>query len=212
MKESLVLSVLAAFTLLAIAAGNARADEDEDRAVQLIEEMGGKAIRDFKQPGEPVVRVEFLIRGYATFERSDCIVAKRLGDGDLKCLAGLKQLRVLSLAGSGVGDDGLKTLADLKLPQLRELDLTNMLLTDDGMKHLANLKQLEKLTLIAKNPREDQTGYFQPWVDLCSARTLARVCLHHRARRGMRYDLPLRRFDLGALAGLVRTSDSHRFR
>ncbi len=45
-----------------------------------------------------------------------------------------------------------------------------------------------------------------------SARSLARVCVHHRARRGMRYDLPLRRFDIRALAGLVRTSDSRRFR
>ncbi len=160
MKESRILSVLAIFALLAIGAGNARADEDEDRAVQLIEEMGGKAIRDFKQPGEPVVRVEFHIRLYATFNRDDCIVAKRLGDADLKCLAGLKQLRVLSLVGSRVADDGLKTLADLKLPQLRELDLTDALVTDDGMKHLAKMKQLDKLTLTAKRPREDQTGSF----------------------------------------------------
>ncbi len=58
-------------------------------------------------------------------------------------LAPLKQLQVLDLSGSQVGDAGLKDLAALK--GLRSLALYGTKVTDKGLKDLAAVKQLEVL-------------------------------------------------------------------
>jgi hypothetical protein len=76
-------------------------------AVQAIERVGGKVLRDEKAPGKPVIAV-FLNTPAMT-------------DAGLKELAELKQLRELDLTGSLVTVSGLKELAGLQ--QLQTLHL-----------------------------------------------------------------------------------------
>src|SRR4051794_7114473 len=106
-----------------------RGDEVEDKAVQFIQGLGGKVDR-------------------ATFDGPITLVVlkgTRAGDGDLKPLAVLKALRVLSLDGTAVTDAGLKELAALK--QLHELDLTGTKVAGAGLKALAPLEELRTLNL-----------------------------------------------------------------
>ncbi len=42
---------------LVLLASTARADEAEDKAVKLVEKLGGRVTRDEKAPGKPVVEV-----------------------------------------------------------------------------------------------------------------------------------------------------------
>jgi hypothetical protein len=75
-------------------------DVIEERAVQAIQRLGGKVIRDEKAPGKPVI---------AVFLRTPAMT-----DAGLKELAELKQLRELDLTGSRVTAQGLKELAGLQ--------------------------------------------------------------------------------------------------
>ena len=74
-----------------------------------------------------------------------CLENTWVGDGNLKYLAGFKQLRALSLKDTGITDASVKEL--LPLEQLTYLDLTNTKLTDAGLKHVGQLKQLQFLLL-----------------------------------------------------------------
>ena len=93
----------------------------------------------------------------------------KVTDADLRELAGMKGLQVLSLGGAQVTDAGLKELAVLKglqkliiegtpvtdtglkelvgLLELKELDLNGTKVTDAGLKHLAGFQQLKWLSL-----------------------------------------------------------------
>src|SRR4051794_2126223 len=77
----------------------ARADDAEDRAVKFVEESRGKVQRDDKRPGRPVVAVNWV---------------GRVTDADLKELAPLKELVILTVQSLQVTDVGLKELAGLK--------------------------------------------------------------------------------------------------
>jgi hypothetical protein len=68
---------------------------------------------------------------------------KKVTDGGLKHLAGLKELRSLGLNGTQVTDPGLKELAGLK--QLISLELFNTKVTDKGKADLK--KALPKLRI-----------------------------------------------------------------
>jgi hypothetical protein len=128
---------------------------DEAAAVKALTKLGAKIKRDDKAPGKPVVEVD-LSKG-------------KFKDGDLKELAALEELRVLSLRGTTVSNKGLKELAGLTklerldlgfttigdeglkelapLTKLRYLDLYTTKVTDKGMKELAPLKELRFLNL-----------------------------------------------------------------
>src|ERR1700730_5401708 len=82
-----------------------RADEAEGRAVQFIQGFGGKVERS--EVDGPITVV--VLKGTP------------LVDTDLKQIAALKALRVLSLQGTRVTDAGLKELSAFK--ELKELDL-----------------------------------------------------------------------------------------
>src|SRR5205807_2374809 len=101
-----------------------RGDEAEDRAVQAVEKLGGKIIRDDKAPGKHVIAVD-LRETHVT-------------SGELKELAALKQLQSLDLRFTQVTDAGLTEVAALQ--QLRTLYLIQTPVTDTGVVKLAALQ------------------------------------------------------------------------
>ena len=140
--------------VLLLAAAPLRADDAEDQAAKAIEKLGGKVVRDDKDPDQPVIEVDFG--------------RTKVTDAGLKEMAPLKGLQSLDLAGTQVTDAGLKQLADLKgllklnlrvcqgvtdaglkelapLKRLQSLDIGFTRVTDVGLKELANLKGLETL-------------------------------------------------------------------
>jgi hypothetical protein len=68
---------------------------DEATAVQAGEKLGGRVTVDAKQPGKPVVEVDFYNREAVT-------------DAGLKLVKEFKSLRTLVLDGTGVTDAGLR--------------------------------------------------------------------------------------------------------
>jgi hypothetical protein len=70
---------------------------------------------------------------------------QKLTDGDVKELAGLKNLRFLRLNGTKVTDAGLKQLAGLG--DLQAVDLGDTQVSDAGLKEIAGLKNLRVLLL-----------------------------------------------------------------
>ena len=76
------------------------ADDAEDQAVKTIEKLGGKVVRDDKDPAKPVVAVDLAFT----------VVT----DADLKELPALKGLQTLNLCATKMTDAGLEELAALK--------------------------------------------------------------------------------------------------
>lgn len=73
-----------------------RADDAEDKAVAVVEKMGGKITRDEKLPGKPVVATDLF--------------GPKVTDAGLKELAPLKNLTTLSLRDTKVTDAGVAEL------------------------------------------------------------------------------------------------------
>jgi hypothetical protein len=118
--------------LLLLAASPLLADDAEDKAVEAVKKLGGKVIRDDKDPSKPVIKVNLNV--------------SQVTDADLKELAPLKELKELHLdACHGVTDAGLKELAELK--GLQTLDLWGTKVTDAVLKELAPLQGLKRLDL-----------------------------------------------------------------
>jgi Leucine-rich repeat (LRR) protein len=114
-----------------VTATTPHADDAEDRAVAAVEKLGGKVVRDPKQPGNPVISVNLL--------------AKKVNDEALKDLAGLKQLLSLDLRTTQVTDAGLKELR--AFPKLRDLYLSSTKVTDAGLKELRAIDNLQRLEI-----------------------------------------------------------------
>jgi internalin A len=91
---------LPALAVLLAPTASAADTADEKAAVEAIEKLGGKVVRDDKAEGQPVAEVN-LSNNH-----------KVKGD-DLKHLRAFKQLRKLDLGFTAVGDEGLKQLHDL---------------------------------------------------------------------------------------------------
>ncbi|MBM3785473.1 MAG: hypothetical protein FJW30_13995 [Acidobacteria bacterium] len=69
-----------------------------------------------------------------------------ISDGDLARVAAMKELRVLRLGQTKIGDAGLERLRELR--EVRELDLYYAeYITDDGLAHLREWKKLTRLNL-----------------------------------------------------------------
>src|SRR5262245_47957714 len=122
------LAVPLATLVLCLSVPAARADDAEDKAVEVIENGGARVTRDEQAPGRPVVQVDFQ---------------QKVTDEDLKALAALKHLKVLLLDETSLCDSDLKHLAGL--PTLEELDVGSTSVADAGLKHLAGLTNLQKL-------------------------------------------------------------------
>jgi hypothetical protein len=76
-------------------------------------------------------------------------------DADLAHLAGMTQMRHLSLISTKITDAGLAHLSGMT--QMRGLDLIGTQITDAGLAHLRNMTQMEQLTLM-DGPRVGDAG------------------------------------------------------
>ena len=108
-------------------------DEQEDAAVKLVEKAGGSVTRNEKTPGKPVIAVKLKMAN--------------VGDVELKVIAGLKHLVELNLNinGKPLTAAGLKELNGLKELKLLELAVSGV--KDGDYKELGELTQLEVLNL-----------------------------------------------------------------
>src|SRR4051812_42555276 len=93
---------------------------DEADAVKVVEKLGGKIIRDDKQPGKPVVGVDLGLT--------------LMTDAELKELKGFPKLLTLRLGLTGLTDAGMKELKEFT--NLTTLELTGTKVTDAGLKEL----------------------------------------------------------------------------
>lgn len=124
---------IALLILLVSAVTTGAADADADKKlVTLVEKHFGKVERDEDQPGKPITYVELGS-------------SEDLTDADLKVIAQVKTIQVLSLYKTKVTDAGLKELASLTA--LTTLTLDDTKVTDAGLKHLAPLQKLTELKL-----------------------------------------------------------------
>lgn len=129
------------------------ADEARDKAIQQIEDSGGRArplannddrlVVDFYFVGD-----EFQDRMLAPLENLTDVYEVRLGetrlsDEGLKRLEGLVSLERLHLEKTQISDVGLAHLS--ALDNLRYLNLYGTSVTDAGLEHLANLRNLRRL-------------------------------------------------------------------
>jgi hypothetical protein len=105
------------------------ADQAEDKAVALIQKLGGKIERDDKRAGSPVVTID--------------LKSQKIKDADLACLADLREVTSLKLDNTGLTDEGLKHLQGLK--NLRRLTVSFTGVSDEGLKLLKGLDKLEYL-------------------------------------------------------------------
>ena len=142
--------------VLLLAAAPLFADDAEDKAVGVVEKLGGLAVRDEKDPARPVIVVRLNLTKATDADLKELAAMKglreldlvevKVTDAGLKELAALKGLRTLNLGGCrGVTDAGLKNLADLK--ELKDLNLGLTGVTDAGLKELEALKGLRDLYL-----------------------------------------------------------------
>jgi hypothetical protein len=137
------------------------ADEKEDAAVKALTKIGARVQLDRKSgvakkvdfKGKAVTedqlkhlaalpRVQVVILSGAN-NASGAYLPKQIGDKGLAHLAGLTELRELTLDGTHVSDAGLKHLA--KMTDLQKLILSSTKITDAGLPELAKLKKLVSL-------------------------------------------------------------------
>jgi hypothetical protein len=109
--------------VLLLIPGDLRADEAEERAVQMVQKLGGKIDREGKSVDQPIVTID--------------LSGRNLAEADLKQLAGLNRLYRLDLSRTGVTDRGLKALAPLQ--RLGVLDLSETKVTDAGLTRLLQI-------------------------------------------------------------------------
>ena len=100
-----------------------------DDAIARIEKLGG-AVRKISLDGDAL---EVDLQG------------STVADGDLKDLSLLKNVQVLRLKETKIGDAGLEHVA--KVATLKRLFLDKTAITDAGLSHLTGLKDLEFLNL-----------------------------------------------------------------
>src|ERR1700687_2390248 len=115
-----------------LAAAPVFADDTEDKAVRLIEKVGGAVRRNEEAPGKPVTAVY----------TGNCSL---MGDYILREMVALTEVEEIDLMHTGISDDGLKSLAGLK--KLQRLSLYGTVASDAGMKELSELTRLRSLTL-----------------------------------------------------------------
>jgi hypothetical protein len=78
-------------------------------------------------------------------EEVNLLGSAKVGDGALKHVAGLDNVRTLMLCGTSIGDSDLAELP--KMWRLENLNLLGTNVTDAGLTHLANCRELKSLVL-----------------------------------------------------------------
>lgn len=116
-----------------------------------------------------------------------------LTDHGLESVAALRNLEVLSVAGTKVTDAGLEHLRGLD--RLRSLDLTRTQVTAKGLEQLASLKNLERLNLLgAKRINDDAASALErltglKWAGVTdTGMTEAGLAALRKARPSLRVD------------------------
>lgn len=139
-----------------------QASPNEARAIETIQQHGGKITRDGSSPGSPVSRVVF--KGNDTVTNDDLILLKEFPNlqelflslnvnppvGGMKIIGELHGLTVIHLSndnrvGNRVIGEGLKELRHLT--NLSALDLVGCDITNDDLKEVAQHQSLTKLFL-----------------------------------------------------------------
>jgi internalin A len=142
-----------AFLAAAFLAGAALADEAE--AIKGLEMVGGRATKDRKLPGMPVVEVFAAniktpdagmkeIKSFSKLRRVS-FMNSRVTDEGLKGISALKELKVLGLYGNQFTKASLKEIG--RMAQLEELDLGFNRLKTEDIQEIAGLKNLRTLRL-----------------------------------------------------------------
>lgn len=119
-------AILLVLTLFCTAIATA---DDKAKAIEVIDKLGGSYQVAKNRPGQPIVRV--------------VLTDADISIDDMKVLQKLKDLEVLSLAGTQANDECLDYIANLK--NLRMLYLSDTQVTDRG---LLKLKGLTRLRLV----------------------------------------------------------------
>src|SRR5262245_30853281 len=110
----------------------ARADDDDtEKVVKRVEDLGGSVERDEGSPGKPVIGVK--------------LTSCKATDADVAELRTFEFLTHLNLGDTLVTDAGLKKVA--QLDSLTTLELGHTAITDKGLKELASLRLLTELGL-----------------------------------------------------------------
>lgn len=95
------------------------------------------------QPFAPSVNWELRNVVELSFTRG----TEEIHDSTLPLLSPFKKLRQLDLCGSGITDDGLGKLAELRMKNLESLYLSHTSVTSDGLAHLGRIPSLVDLVL-----------------------------------------------------------------
>lgn len=144
--------------------------EDVDAAKKLLDGIGAEytllpgdllteiVIRD----GSPLSGENIALFGRLTdLEKLQVLNFRKLNDEMTSQLTGLKNLKVLALTNSVIGDPTVGTIAG-SFPNLTELDLSsNSRLTNDALKVISELGKLERLTLYQTRFNDLGTDYLR---------------------------------------------------
>jgi hypothetical protein len=150
--------VLAALLAGAVIGSRAPAQEPQagpEQAIAEIQKAGGKVERDEKDPGKPVVVVNFAttpaaddalanLKGFDKLQKLT-LNGTKITDAGLEHLKGLTGLQKLYLVDTAITDAGLERLKGLT--GLRILSLVGTQVTDAGLEHLKGLTNLQTVFL-----------------------------------------------------------------
>src|SRR4051812_25634938 len=123
-------SLFVLFVSLLLTSSFARgAPENQQRAFDLIDKLGGKLTVETSEEGKPVLVLSLWAVGGVT-------------EAQLKTLSVLKGVQRLDLTGNGITDQDLVVIAEFR--QLESLSLGGSLVTDAGLRELVCLKGLRE--------------------------------------------------------------------
>src|ERR1044072_1935906 len=156
-RESMlfVAHLLTVSALLFSFAPSAQTESGRERAVALVERLGGKFEVDAEAPGSPIVKIDLhgsavtdeeleALAGLGGLRHLDLRLTK-VGDKGVAHLKRLNGLRFLNLFRTQLGDRGLKQLKELTA--LETLLIGGTKVTDEGLVHLKSHPRLKKLSL-----------------------------------------------------------------
>lgn len=144
--------ILALAVLCLLAAPGCQKQTPEERALELIQQLGGKvsyqngAVASVDLSGTKAQ--DGLLAAISLFPRVhsiNCTNAEGINGSGLGPLADLKELQTLYLVGTAVDDDGVKNLSGLT--SLHTLHLGRTRITDAGLPAVDSLTGLRTLSL-----------------------------------------------------------------
>jgi Leucine-rich repeat (LRR) protein len=131
--KTLSLSILLMLTL--VHAARAAIRPQQDRVIAEVTRLGGSVVLDETLPGKPIVKID--------------LHGTQITDSDLAFLddqkKNLKQLQVLDLRLTKIGDQGISSLRNLN--SIQTLNLFRTQLSDKGLAHLRKLTRLQTLLI-----------------------------------------------------------------